>query len=463
MNGSLTKSAASSGTTDTYTFDVRNRMISFSNGSASATYIYDDSGDRVSETTAGTTTLWLTNTNNPTGFDQPMEQKSSMTATPTYTYIIGANVLGQVNSGGTAVWYLDDSHDSVRETTNSSAAVTSALDYNAFGVLTSGTPIAGDMIEYAGDGEIDPVSGIDFDGARPRDIADDEFLVRDWGDDGSTSDPITENPYIYGDGDPAKFDDPTGHFGVPYGWLSNGNGSANIGQSISEYNSSLLDIEAVTETGASNSIQNLVIDLSLEGLEAFWGAPDSDYLTGKGQGGPDITQQLQGLAIFFQTSKVVPPCPSTFVDWDFTALSEWGKWQNMYTAPGVVQGPDGLPVATVTVQGLVYPAAEVNYFLWGLWLRASGSSLAWGVERVKLHRDVWGQDINGDIVGSGVPGRVAWTEAGYYDNFSLAQSTAILGCERGASCAIPLGFQVNDTFFGQVLPDGTVQAGTETM
>jgi YD repeat-containing protein len=62
------------------------------------TYVYDDAGDRVSETAGGATTSWLTNTNNPTGYDQPMEEKIGGSLAE--TYIIGYGVLGQSSSGG---------------------------------------------------------------------------------------------------------------------------------------------------------------------------------------------------------------------------------------------------------------------------------------------------------------------------------------------------------------------------
>ena len=75
----------------------------------------------------------------------------------------------------------------------------------------------------------------------------------------SASNPITENAFIYGDGDPEDFDDPTGHFGVPYGWLNYGIGSGGVGREILGYESDVLALESVTETGASDYLQNQVI------------------------------------------------------------------------------------------------------------------------------------------------------------------------------------------------------------
>jgi len=81
-NGRQTSSTNGSNVT-AYTYDVRNNMVGMSvNGVAQAAYVYDDDGNRVQETAGGVTTDYLTDTNNPTGYDQPLEEKSSSTSAP---------------------------------------------------------------------------------------------------------------------------------------------------------------------------------------------------------------------------------------------------------------------------------------------------------------------------------------------------------------------------------------------
>jgi len=62
--------------THQYVYDIRNRLIAVKDesGNTLATYGYDDAGDRVSETTfangTGTTTYYLIDDHNPTGYAQ---------------------------------------------------------------------------------------------------------------------------------------------------------------------------------------------------------------------------------------------------------------------------------------------------------------------------------------------------------------------------------------------------------
>jgi len=217
-NGSLIQSmtdASGTWTTNSYSYDVRNKMVGFAvNGTTLATYVYDDDGDRVSETAGGATTSWLTNTNNPTGYDQQMEEKIGGSLAE--SYVIGYGVLGQSNSGGTLSWLLVDGHGSTQQLTNASGTVTAALIYDSFGNLLSGSAALTPFM-FGGDAVFDPVSGTYFngdgDGGRQRPAGSADFLEADvWGYS-DNSNPITLNNRIYGDGDPANESDPSGHFG----------------------------------------------------------------------------------------------------------------------------------------------------------------------------------------------------------------------------------------------------------
>jgi len=110
------------------------------------TYLYDDAGDRVQETTGGTTSFYLTDTANPTGFDQPIEVWTSTsdnrsTATLQETYLIGDRVLAQADSAGNVTYLLVDGHGSTRLLVSAAGAVTGTINYDAFGgeVSTSGS------------------------------------------------------------------------------------------------------------------------------------------------------------------------------------------------------------------------------------------------------------------------------------------------------------------------------------
>jgi uncharacterized delta-60 repeat protein len=217
-NGSLTKSVTDAGgtwTTNGYSYDVRNKMSSYVyNGSTLAAYVYNDSGDRVAETAGGATTSWLTNTNNPTGYDQPMEEKIGGSLAE--SYVIGERILGQMNSGGTLSWLLVDGHGSTEQLSNSSGGVTGTLTYDSFGDVLASAGFVSTPWMFGGGGIYDPVSGMYFngDGARTIEAGQSGFDQRDIPGPWETADdPLSLNPYVFGDGDPENMTDPTGHFG----------------------------------------------------------------------------------------------------------------------------------------------------------------------------------------------------------------------------------------------------------
>jgi YD repeat-containing protein len=132
QNGSLT-SSSNGGQNTTYTFDARNKMIGYMLGSTQASYTYNDAGQRVQELANGITTFYLTDTINPTGYAQPIEERSSAASAPSMTYLIGDHAFGQVTGTGAVSYLTTDGHGSTRSITNSSGNVLNAFAYDAFG------------------------------------------------------------------------------------------------------------------------------------------------------------------------------------------------------------------------------------------------------------------------------------------------------------------------------------------
>ena len=133
-NGSQTTTTVGGTVTQTDSYDVRNRLQKVVNSSGTTTYVYDDAGDRVQETTGSTTTYYLIDDNNPTGYAKPIEVRvGSATGTPTTTYILGLDVIGQANSSGAVSYLVIDGRDDTRALVSSSGAVTATFNYDAFG------------------------------------------------------------------------------------------------------------------------------------------------------------------------------------------------------------------------------------------------------------------------------------------------------------------------------------------
>ena len=210
LNGSLATSSAG-GVTTAYTYDARNKMVGYSSGSVVASYVYDDAGNRVRETINGVTTLYLTDTQNPTRYAQPIEQKSSPTATPSMTYFLGDRVYGQADGSGTVIYLLADGHGSTQQLTNATGSVTAAFRYDAFGAALNFTPsAAGTAFLFGGDAIYDPASGTYFHGDGVRQTLGFLFIQRDT-QAGSNQDPLSLHTYLYANGDPVNSNDPSGH------------------------------------------------------------------------------------------------------------------------------------------------------------------------------------------------------------------------------------------------------------
>ncbi len=216
-NGSmLTSTTTINGTQTTqttYTWDLEGHMISVvttGTGAVSASYTYDDSGNRTSQTVNGTATTYLNDPNQ--AYDQVLEQYAPG-GILLGTYVRGLDLLFQDRTtagGGTGLsFYAVDGLGSTRALTNSSGTVTDTYAYDAYGDLTGSTGTTTNEFLYAGY-QTDAATGLDDLRARYYDAAAGQFISRD-SSDGSSSDPITRNHYLYAGANPVEYIDLSGH------------------------------------------------------------------------------------------------------------------------------------------------------------------------------------------------------------------------------------------------------------
>jgi hypothetical protein len=135
-------------------------------------------------------------------------------------------------------------------------------------------------------------------------------------------------------------------------------------------------------------------------------------------GGPDITAHLlkieaglskepaNVLSILANGASVIEEQS----DWDIAKL----KGKSVTSAHNKGTLPDGSH--TVTVNGSVYLQADVNYWLYGVWMRLAGKSYAWAYAKVFLHAGTTDE---------GEAGKTAWFKAGYDGTFSDALDAAV--------------------------------------
>jgi YD repeat-containing protein len=121
-----------------FAYDSENQLTSM-NGSA-VTMVYDGDGSRVAKTVAGSTTRYLVDDLNPTGYVEVVEEVVGATVQRQYTY--GLQRISQnelIGGAWSSSFYGYDGMGNVRQLTNASGAITDAYDYGAFSNKTNST------------------------------------------------------------------------------------------------------------------------------------------------------------------------------------------------------------------------------------------------------------------------------------------------------------------------------------
>ena len=194
----------SGGVSDTYDFE--NHLIE----KGAVTVVYDADGNRVSETVAGTTTNYLVDTINPTGYAQVVDELQSGTVTRTYAYGLERIDENQKLSGTwTPNFYGCDGHGSVRQLTSTAGAVTDSYDYDAFGNLINSTGSTPNNYLFAGE-QYDPALNLYYNRARYLNTTTGRFWSMDT-NEGDDQSPISLHKYLYASGNPVNRMDPSGH------------------------------------------------------------------------------------------------------------------------------------------------------------------------------------------------------------------------------------------------------------
>jgi len=199
-NGNTISSAGIS-----YVYDFENRLLM----RGAVTIVYDGDGNRVNETVGSTTTKFLVDDKNPTGYSQVMDELVNGAVTRTYTYgrqLISENQL--VGSTWTPSFYGYDGHGNVRFLANTAGALTDTYTYDAFGMPIASTGTTANNFHYSGEW-LDP--NLSFYNLRARyyNQATGRFEIMD-PYSGNIFDPGTLHKYVYTKNNPTNLSDPTG-------------------------------------------------------------------------------------------------------------------------------------------------------------------------------------------------------------------------------------------------------------
>ena len=230
-NGSLTNvtRTGSSAETDAYVYDLQHRLSSATisrteqgqSVAITASYLYDDSGYRAQGTVTinnGTPTVtnYLTDTMNPTGYSQVLEEHIGNSSTPSMSYIVGLAIVGQTNASTATSYLMPDAQGSTRQLTDSSGNITARFSFDAWGVYLY-APIGvlsapATKILYTGQlfDVVLLMENLRFRYLQPtigRFTGPDSFA-------GYTSVPLTLNRYLYCLDNPLNRIDPSGHWSL---------------------------------------------------------------------------------------------------------------------------------------------------------------------------------------------------------------------------------------------------------
>ena len=195
-----------------FAYDAENRLTNYNNGAA--TYVYDADGNRVRKNVGTTTTLYLVDDRNPSGYAQVLEELtvSGGGTNLSKVYAYGLDLLTQRDgSSGTTYYFGYDGNGNTRYLTATNASVVNVFAYDAFGTLiaSNATP----QTDYLFTGEQrDATLGLVYLRNRYLNSETGRFWTRDTAT-GNTQDPFSLHRYLYVRDNPVNATDPTGFDG----------------------------------------------------------------------------------------------------------------------------------------------------------------------------------------------------------------------------------------------------------
>lgn len=265
-NGNLVKQ---SGGADTiYTYDVYDCLTEYQQGEKKESYTYDAEGIRRSKTTGDDSIYFVSDTSG--SLSQTLAEtdgKGNFKA----EYTRADSLLAQVRDGNIS-YYLYDGHGDVRALVSEAGEITDQYRYNAYGELIETTGNTENHYLYTGE-YYDGTSSLYYLRARYMNPSTGSFMTMDTYE-GSIYDPDTLHKYLYANGNPVTYSDPSGNFFGAIGGLV----ATTINTVINNYQ--ILNI-----MGIISGITNSAITAFLGGNDAEIGdAFFKGYVTGFGIG-----------------------------------------------------------------------------------------------------------------------------------------------------------------------------------
>ena len=256
---SETEGSGDSALIKTYQYDANQRMKRFSDGVQAITYEYNPDGIRTSKRIGGSSIDFIVDSNRD--YAQVIaEQVNNVDINK--EYVFGYDLLSQIELGSVdgedtseTAFYHYDGLGSTRALSNTQSTITDEYFYEAFGALLASTGDTANDYQFTGE-QYDAQLDNYYLRARYYNQGTGRFTQQDtWM--GNANSPITLNKYLYGNGDPANFTDPTGNFSITELQTVN-NIRTNLSSLQIDVGVSLLDAYFDPENAATNAGNNAI-------------------------------------------------------------------------------------------------------------------------------------------------------------------------------------------------------------
>jgi RHS repeat-associated protein len=172
---------------------------------------YDGDGNRVWKRLGTTTTWYLVEDRNPSGYAQVLEEwTNSSTATNlSRVYNYGLNLISQRAPGISTNYFIWDGHGSTRLLADAGGNTVNVFAYDAYGTLIASNGVPGTAYLYGGQ-QFDGDLGLYDNRARYLNVGTGRFWTSD-SYEGNNEDPLSLHKYLYCKGNPVDGEDPDGH------------------------------------------------------------------------------------------------------------------------------------------------------------------------------------------------------------------------------------------------------------
>jgi RHS repeat-associated protein len=191
-----------------YTWIDNDRMAQVSGPSVLVNYAYDYNGQRISETSAGSTKKYLIDYQLPYG---QVIAETDNSGNLVADYVYGLERISQ-SHGGNVHFYAADGQGSTRQLTDGNGNVTDSWTFDAFGNTINRTGTTENSFLYVGEG-FDPNCGFYNLRARWYNPTNGRFTSVD-PYEGDPQAAVSLHRYLYAKASPINYSDPTGLFGI---------------------------------------------------------------------------------------------------------------------------------------------------------------------------------------------------------------------------------------------------------